>query len=346
MASRRSLLHRMRQVAGAALGSYPLPEGRLVFVAHGENTTFRHESAAGRYLVRVHRRQRHGRDVDGAAAVRSELDWLTAIRATSDLTVPQPLISDNGSSTVQATAGGETRTCSVLRWTDGRIHETTARPVHLRRLGDAMARLHDQADAWTPPPGFVRIRWDYEAFFGDAMVYGVTSAAECWRLLPVDLRRRFEDVGQRMSEVLPLLGPDRLIHADLHLGNAVFRGGDVALIDFDDCGTGPRLYDLAVALWELRDRPDYPMFRDALLTGYRRHRDIDVTHLDDVIAMRQVAFDLWFTGMAVIDPVFAARTDQVHRWSVAMLDLVAPRSGRGPSVRRTSRAAPSTGGAG
>ena len=34
-----------------------------------------------------------------------------------------------------------------------------------------------------------------------------------------------------------------LIHADLHLGNALFQRGQVKLIDFDDCGTGPRLYD-------------------------------------------------------------------------------------------------------
>ena len=42
------------------------------------------------------------------------------------------------------------------------------------------------------------------------------------------------------------------------------------LIDFDDCGTGPRLYELAVALWELRDEEGYAAFRDALLDGYRR----------------------------------------------------------------------------
>ena len=75
---------------------------------------------------------------------------------------------------------GDTRICSVLRWMDGRIHEDSARPIHLRRLGDAMARLHDQADAWTPPPDFVRIRWDHETFFGNVMVYGETPAAECW----------------------------------------------------------------------------------------------------------------------------------------------------------------------
>jgi Ser/Thr protein kinase RdoA (MazF antagonist) len=323
MLSRRAQVARLRQVALTAVDRFPLPSGRLTFVNHGENTTFRHESAAGSHLVRVHRRQRHGRDVDATAAIRSELAWLRAIRTDTDLLVPEPVAARDGTSTVEVSAAGETRVCSVLRWMDGRINEESARPVHLLRLGDAMARLHDQADAWTPPPGFVRIRWDHEAFFGNVMVYGETPAAECWTLLPDELRSRFEAVGSRLAEVMPRVDADGLIHADLHLGNALFQRGEVKLIDFDDCGTGPRLYELAVALWELRDEEDYPAYRDALLSGYSARRGIDVTYLDDFIALRQVAFDLWYTGTAQVDPAFAARLDRVHRWSLAMLDLVA-----------------------
>lgn len=326
MSSPRAQVARLRQVAQAALGQYALPAGRLTFVTHGENTTFRHHSPGGGYLVRVHRPQRHGRGVDSAAAIRSEIAWLQAIKADTDLTVPEALTAIDGATTVAASAAGETRVCSVLRWMDGRIVEGSARPVHLRRLGDAMARLHDQADHWVPPPEFVRIRWDYETFFEDVMVYGETSAAGCWALLPAEVRTRFESVAVRMADIMQRVDDNGLIHADLHLGNAVFQRGRVKLIDFDDCGTGPRLYDLAVALWELRDGPDYPAFRDALLAGYRAQRDVDVAHLDDFIALRQIAFGLWYTGMAEVNPAFAARLDQVHRWSLAMLDVVESRS--------------------
>ena len=312
----------MRQMALAAIGRYPLPEGRLLFVAHGENTTFRHESPAGRYLVRVHRAQRHGRDVDSVAAIEAEIAWLQAILADTELAVPEALLSRGGAATVTVSAAGETRLCSVLRWMDGRIYENSAHPIHLRRLGEAAGVLHGQADAWTPPPEFVRIQWDHETFFGNIMVYGDTPAIECWALLPVEVRTRFEAVATRMAETFPDVDDVGLIHADLHLGNALFHRGGVKLIDFDDCGTGHRLYELAVALWELRDRPDYPAFRDALLTGYRLHRELDVTHLDDFVATRQVAFDLWYTGMAQVNPAFAGRLDLVHRWSLSMLDLV------------------------
>lgn len=322
MRSRRAQIGRLRRVALAALDQYVLPEGQLTFLTHGENTTFRHDSSAGRHLVRVHRPQRHGRDVDSVLAIRSELAWLRAIRAETDLRVPEALVARDGATTVEASAVDETRTCSVLRWMDGRIHEESARPVHLRRLGEAMARLHTHADGWAPPLDFVRMRWDHETFFGDVMVYGETSAAGCWTLLPTEVRTRFHSVGVRMTDVMGSLDDCGLIHADLHLGNALFHRGGVKLIDFDDCGYGHRLYDVAVAVWELRDAADYISFRDALLAGYRRHRDVDVTHLDDFIAVRQVAFDLWFTGMAQVNPAFAARLDKVHRWSMAMLDQV------------------------
>jgi Ser/Thr protein kinase RdoA (MazF antagonist) len=322
MLTRRAELAALRQVAMAAVGHYRLAGGQLSFIAHDENTIFRHDSADGRHLVRVHRPHRHGRGVDSVAAIRSELDWLRAIRRDTDLAVPEPVSAEGGASTVTATAAGRSRVCSVLRWMDGRIFETSARPIHLRRLGEAMARLHDQADAWQPPPGFVRIRWDHETFFGNVMVYGDRPAAQCWDLLPEQVRARFMTVGDRMADVIPGAADTGLIHADLHLGNALFHQGAVKLIDFDDCGTGPRLYDLAVALWELRDEADYPAFRDALLSGYRAHRDIDIGHLDDFIALRQVAFDLWYTGTAQVNPAFSARLDTVHKWSLAMLDVI------------------------
>jgi Ser/Thr protein kinase RdoA (MazF antagonist) len=323
MMTRRVQLARLRQVAETALSRFPIAAGQLTFVAHEENTTYRHDGPDGRYLVRVHRPQRHGRGVDTMKAVRSEIAWLRAVRKDSGLAVPVPVAASDGAVTVEASAAGETRICSVLRWMDGRIHEESARPVHLHRLGEAMGRLHDQADAWTPPPDFVRIRWDHETFFGDVMVYGATPAVECWSLLPEEVVVRFRSVAAWLADVMAGVDGDGLIHADLHLGNAIFQGGDVKLIDFDDCGTGPRLYELAVALWELRDRPDYPAYRDALLDGYRARREIDATHLDAFIALRQVAFDLWYTGTAQINPAFAARLDQVHRWSLRMLDLVA-----------------------
>jgi Ser/Thr protein kinase RdoA (MazF antagonist) len=189
--------------------------------------------------------------------------------------------------------------------------------VYLYRLGGAMARLHNHADTWRRPAGFVRTQWDWETFFGDTMEYGGVNAAAVWDLLPGDLRGSFDRVAGRARRVMTQLGdgPDAvgLIHADLHLDNALFAGRDVRLIDFDDSGTGYRLYDVAVALWELRHRADYEAFKTALIAGYTAHRPLPadhLAHLDMFIAVREVAFGLWFAGTAEVNPVFRARLDR------------------------------------
>jgi Ser/Thr protein kinase RdoA (MazF antagonist) len=150
------------------------------------------------------------------------------------------------------------------------------------------------------------------------MVYGGINAADVWDLIPGDLRRRFDRVASGMQRVMTQLGDDAdqvgLIHADLHLDNALFWRDDVRIIDFDDCGFGYWLYDIAVSLWELRHRGDYEQFRAALIDGYTQHRPLPpggLTHLDDFIAAREVAFGLWYAGTAEVNPAFHADLSQM-----------------------------------
>ena len=169
MLSRHAQVLALRRVAVAGLTEYGLTAGRLHFLTHGENTTWRHDGPLGSHLVRVHRPQRHGRG-DAESPIRSEIAWLAAIRDETDLLVPAPVTALDGRTTVVTTTGDLTRVVSVLAWTPGRILARSARPVHLERLGTAMAKLHGHADGWTLPPGFTRISLDREGFLGNTMV--------------------------------------------------------------------------------------------------------------------------------------------------------------------------------
>ncbi len=317
----RGQVRRMRSLAEAALEAFPLTAPDLRFVAHGENTTFRvRESSAGNaeYLLRIHRPARHGRFVDSNAAILSELRWLEALDRDTDLSVPKPVVTRDGLLTVAVESGGVPgpRTCSLLVWMDGANRSASARSRHFELLGGAMARLHNHTATWGPPPGFVRIRWDAETFFGNTMEYGGLAARDVWNLLPATLRVSFDRVAVHVSGVMDALGTGPevfgLIHADLHLDNVLFAGSDVRIIDFDDSGMGYHLYDIAVALWEQRHRPDFPERRDAFLNGYRAHREIRpglLVHLDSFIAAREVAFGLWYRGMAEVNPGFRGDLD-------------------------------------
>src|SRR4029079_2811602 len=113
MLTRRAQLARLRQVAATALNRFPIAAGRLTLVAHEENTTYRHDGPDGSHLVRVHRPQRHGRGAAPPVAIRSEIAWLQAVRKNTDLAVRVPVASRDGAPTVEASAAGETRICSV-----------------------------------------------------------------------------------------------------------------------------------------------------------------------------------------------------------------------------------------
>ncbi len=73
---------------------------------------------------------------------------------------------------------------------------------------------------------------------------------------------------------LAALSTDRdhfgLIHADLRLANILVEGDTTAIIDFDDCGFGWYLFDLAAALSFLEERPDVPNLVESWLGGYRK----------------------------------------------------------------------------
>ncbi len=94
-------------------------------------------------------------------------------------------------------------------------------------------------------------------------------------------------------------GPDvfGLIHSDLHQENYLFHRGRVRAIDFDDCGWGHFVYDLAVTLSELQHLPDAAALRAGLLRGYRTVRPLPPEHeryVEVFSALRVLKLTLWF----------------------------------------------------
>jgi Ser/Thr protein kinase RdoA (MazF antagonist) len=133
-----------------------------------------------------------------------------------------------------------------------------------------MARLHEQARRFRFPRSFVRPRWDHAGLFAPP------ETALGWDRLTPRQQKLFETVAQRLDEITRRLGNGRevfgLIHGDLIFPNVLFHCGDVRPIDFDDCGLGYFLYDIAILLDRIEMREDYPALREALLDGYRQVR--------------------------------------------------------------------------
>lgn len=261
---------RLRRVAARAVDALGLAPLALTPLAYGENATFRGDGAAGRFLVRVHSDDYHRPD-----EIRSELAWLRALATDTDMSVPPPVADP----IVVEVAGVSPRPVTVFRWMEGRKLGAAVTVDRARALGGLLAALHRHASAWTPPTSFTRRRWDAETLFRwwpdsihDEVVGGLTSRQ----------RRRFDRVEQRFRAITRELGEGPevfgLIHGDLHPGNCLIRGPELAPIDFDDCRFGWRLYDLAVPWRSLGRGRDPAALRAALLEGYRRDGTLPTAH--------------------------------------------------------------------
>jgi len=113
-----------------------------------------------------------------------------------------------------------------------------------------------------------------------------------------------------------------LIHGDLHYENVLFHRGEAQAIDFDDCGWGFHLYDLAVILCELEGRPRYAELRDALVDAYaqiRRLPEDHAIHLRALFVLRRMQILMW----VLQSRDQAAFRDTWQTWARNELDAIA-----------------------
>lgn len=239
----------MRSIARQALERYPIAVARLTPLSGGFNATYRIDDDAGRrYAMRVQRPDGPTPDM-----IRAEMTWLKALRRDTSLGVPEPIATRDGD--LVAVTGG--RSCVLYGWVDGRFLNKRLTPRHLHAVGVFTARLQQHGGTM----GEITRR-RVTGFDG----MSVQEAASLVGTLHSPAgERKLLSVVARAEEAAAEL-PSGLLHADLHYENVLFHGDEVRAIDFDDCGYGPLLYDLAVTVFELGDRPDLCA---ALLEGYR-----------------------------------------------------------------------------
>jgi Ser/Thr protein kinase RdoA (MazF antagonist) len=255
----------------AALPGFGLgPACDLTLLGVSENVVFRADDpvSGDRAVLRVHRGGYHS-----AAAIRSELAWLRALRRDRVAEVPEVFPGPDGSEVVTVATGEDAVTHVVrFRWLDGQEPAGARLVEDFITLGRIAARFHRHTRSWRPPPGFIRPRWDWAASIGDHGRWGRwqdgPGMGRGERLL---LGRLAETLRRRLTAFGT--GPDRfgLVHADMRLANLLVgpETDRVAVIDFDDCGFGWFLYDFAAAVSFMEDDVRIPELAQAWLSGYR-----------------------------------------------------------------------------
>jgi Ser/Thr protein kinase RdoA (MazF antagonist) len=279
----------------ALLPRYGLPPDTPIrLLNRSENATW---IAGDALILRVHRQGYHG-----DAEIASELAWLTALQSVPTLRCVTPMPDSTGA--LLQHAGSQT----VVAFAPIQGREVAADddlPHWFGHLGQISARLHAHARGWTRPAGFTRKRWDCDTILGKAPHWGR------WQDAP-GLTADGAKILTRLSDILRArlaaygTGPDRfgLIHADLRLTNLMIDDAGLVVIDFDDCGFGWWMYDLAAALSFIETDPRLPALIAAWCDGYARVGHLsadDRAIIPTLVMLRRVLLTAWLGTRADSD---------------------------------------------
>ncbi|MFF5212775.1 phosphotransferase enzyme family protein [Streptosporangium sp. NPDC000396] len=289
-------------VAREAARIHGLPEAEVTLINVSENATYRVDDPATgtRSILRVHRLGYHS-----TPAILSELAWLEALREEAGVRTPRVIPAPDGSR-VLTVPGRWPRDCVMFEFLPGAEPPQDRLVPGFERLGAITARMHRHARGWRRPAGFTRFHWDYGAALGaesrwgrwqDGLGMDSESRAVLGRL-DRELRGRLRRFGR---------GADRygLIHADLRLANLLVVGEEPpSVIDFDDCGFGWYLYDLAAAVSFIEDHPQVPEMVHAWVRGYRTVLDLSVEDEAEIwtfIMFRRLLLVAWIGTHTGVD---------------------------------------------
>jgi Ser/Thr protein kinase RdoA (MazF antagonist) len=224
--------------------------------------------------------------------------------------------------------------CSAVLFHDAPGEELeAAAPAQAEALGALIAKIHIAS----PVVGAER-RWTIDA---ETLATRPLGWIAPWLLQAgrdVDaLTALSDEMGARIwTRDGTTLLPSGLCHGDLQLENARFVGDAPTLFDFEVCGVGPCVYDLA-CYWRKRVAlapPDTPRPEDewkALLRGYARVRSLAAAELRAVPPLATLRA-IWTMALPaspqarwghdwLVDPdYFAAHLDMIQRLADAARD--------------------------
>lgn len=277
--TQRGQIRRLRNLAIEALKQYPIKVAKISRLKYYNNITFQIDATNGsRYVLRINRP-----GFQDANAIHTEAQWLMALQNDLGMIVPDPVPNQKGDLVTTASTSGvpEPRHGILFRWVYGRFLHAKLTPTIMSRVGQTLAQIHTHGQNYVSVNTFSRKHWDHirllhqEAGTNPNAVYTLMTKKE--RTLFDKARNQAEEQILALNKTPNTYG---LIHGDLHPRNFLVLNQEICPIDFDECGWGYYMYDITVALSELRRRPDYPQMWAAFFEGYRTIRPIPKSQED------------------------------------------------------------------
>lgn len=233
--------------------------------------------------------------------LNSEMKWLREINEYTPIIVANPIKGLNGEE-VQEIEGPDKKTyyCVISEFLTGETPDEKNEEQMVKQfknLGETTAYLHRQTGMWNSAKKLNRITWTFENMIGSKPIWGD------WRDFPGITQKEkdyLEDIVQIIEQRLKRYGKNEtnfgLIHADLRIANILIDGDQIKVIDFDDCGFGWHLHDMAAALSFIESKPIVPKLVNAWIEGYKKvlpFSDTDFKEIDTFLMMRRLQMTAW-----------------------------------------------------
>jgi Ser/Thr protein kinase RdoA (MazF antagonist) len=291
----------LRQMVAQGLSQWGLsPVCTIELLNLSENATFAlSDPGTQRELVlRVHRV-----GYSSAQEIRSELEWIEALRQSGTIDTAAPLTGADGERVqILASPNGKVARFAVaferLPGTEPDFQRDAVR--WFERLGELTARLHRHAKAWSLPCHFQRRRWDLNTMVGPDAYWGTWRAAIGLDITGASvLEHALTLIGERLQRYGS--APERfgLIHADLRLANLLVDDTHLRIIDFDDCGFSWFLYDFATAVSFIEEQPIVPSLLHAWVAGYERVAPLsreERAEIPTFVVLRRIVLSAWLAS--------------------------------------------------
>ncbi|SDB89716.1 phosphotransferase enzyme family protein [Acinetobacter boissieri] len=284
---------------------------QVKLLCQSENATFMVSTSQEKFALRIHRPHYHSKQ-----DILSELHWLQALQEDG-MSVPEAILSQNNEYVLTLPSSDRSVRYAVLfKWINGDMPTTEVNPIAFKQLGEITARLHKHSKKWQKPDHFQRIIWNH-----DTMVSANSHWGD-WRNAPYLKTSDHQVIDEAIHQIdgsMQQLGQTTeyygLIHADLRLTNLLLQQGKIGVIDFDDCGMGWFMHDLAAAISFNEHHQPAEQWVEQWVNGYEKNAHIsneEYARIPAFIMQRRIQMLAWIGSHATTDMAYSLGTDWAH----------------------------------
>lgn len=247
-------------LASEAMKSYAINVAGIELINYEFNATFKVTDLDGEFFAL----RMNVNSLRTLPNLQGEIAFVKYLLESTSLSIPSPITCNSGGfvSTVRSDLVDRPLNCVLYSWLDGEELGDEPNTEQLFALGAAMANTHIATREFHLPvdavlPSLQDFMWgEQNHLLATRPGYDLEACSTVTRMMGIiqDLINKFYEKATPQA-----------IHADLHGWNVIWHEGKLSIFDFDDCGIGLPIQDLATALYYL----DTPEQDESLLAGYK-----------------------------------------------------------------------------